>query len=135
MKKSDENEKILARLLTLAHNLWWTWNPRAQALFEELSPLTWAATNHNPVAVLAQCSDGELRAHLGDELFLKRLLAVVTEFEHYMHTRKTAFDQMPEVSSGRKKGGPVAYFCAEYGLHESLPFYSGGLGVLAGDHV
>ena len=135
MKKSAENDLILKRLHTLAYNLWWTWNPRAQALFQELSPLTWESTNHNPVAVLAQCSDVELRANLGGVLFRKRLLAVLDDFENYMHARKTPFGHLAEAAPGKKNPGPVGYFCAEYGLHESLPFYSGGLGVLAGDHV
>lgn len=135
LKKSGGTDKTIERLRTLAYNLWWTWNPRAQALFEELSPLTWESTNHNPVAVLAQCSDVELRAHLGDQEFLKRLLKVLTDFDHYMHARKTDFGQMAGPLLAKLQPAPVAYFCAEYGLHESLPFYSGGLGVLAGDHV
>src|SRR6266852_4680777 len=84
---SRELPAISKRLHTLAHNLWWSWNPRAQAIFQELSPLTWQSSNHNPVAVLSQFSEGELRAHLGDEVFCHRLLAVLDSFEAYMHMK------------------------------------------------
>ena len=116
----------------MAHNLWWSWNPRAQEIFHELSPLTWEATNHNPVAVLAQFSETEFRAHLGDRDFLDRLISVLRSFEEYMRT-KPHFSNKKQ--TGDEKDAPVAYFCAEFGLHECLPFYSGGLGVLAGDHM
>ncbi len=135
MKKSHEVDLIIQRLRVLANNLWWSWNPRAQSLFESISPLTWHSSNHNPIAVLAQCSETELRAHIGDEEFLRKLAPVLDEFDKYMHQRKSAHDLVEHPSPAKKKAGPIAYFCAEYGLHECLPFYSGGLGVLAGDHV
>lgn len=122
---------IIAKLTTLAYNLWWTWNPSAQAIFEELSPLVWESSNHNPVAVLAQCSPMELRAYLGDEEFLGRVLAVLDDFDSYLRNVPDTYR-----SEGKQRAvRPVAYFCAEFGIHECLPFYSGGLGVLAGDHV
>ncbi len=111
----------------LARNLWWSWNPRAQAVFRDFSPLVWEASNHNPVVVLAQHSEAELRAHLGDEVFRSRVEDVLSEFQAYMRDKK--------VSVSEQKKRLVAYFCAEFGVHECLPFYSGGLGVLAGDHV
>ena len=134
-KKSKKKESFVTntvhRLFTLAYNLWWSWNPKAQEIFEELSPLTWEISHHNPVAVLAQLSEAELRARLGDKDFLSRLLPVLHSFDNYMHQKSRSGLQL----NGKKKLGTVAYFCAEFGIHECLPFYSGGLGVLAGDHI
>jgi starch phosphorylase len=130
-KVSEKNITLIAlRLHTLARNLWWSWNPRAQAIFEDLSPLTWEVTNHNPIAVLAQISDTELKARLRDPDFLSRILPVLHSFEAYMQ-RKIVH----RGGTGKKAIQPVAYFCAEFGIHECLPFYSGGLGILAGDHT
>lgn len=119
----------------MSHNLWWSWNPRAQEIFEELSPLIWEASNHNPVAVLSQFSETELRALLGHKEILNKLLPVLHDFEQYLRLKHppSAKRSLPGMQS--KVRGPIAYFCAEFGLHESLPFYSGGLGILAGDHV
>jgi starch phosphorylase len=132
LKNIDNNVKsILKRFDTLAYNLWWSWNPRAQAIFEEFSPLTWEATNHNPIAVRKQFSETELCARLGDKDFLDRLLTVLESFETYMGHKSHILN----TKTGKKISNPIAYFCAEFGIHECLPFYSGGLGVLAGDHV
>ncbi|HEV8537514.1 MAG TPA: DUF3417 domain-containing protein, partial [Bacteroidota bacterium] len=131
MKKKSGNDfsHSIKRLHALAHNVWWSWNPQAQQLFQELSPLIWQSSSHNPVAVLSQFSEGELKARFGDKNFFARVEAILTSFEQYMHAKPS------KRSLKEKKKGLVAYFCAEFGLHECLPFYSGGLGVLAGDHV
>ncbi len=126
-----DSKKIISQLDALAHNLWWSWNPRAQSIFQELSPLIWETSNHNPVAVLTQCSQMELQAYLGDEQFRERVVSVLNDFEAYMHQSPST----GKINSDILKARPVAYFCAEFGIHECLPFYSGGLGVLAGDHV
>jgi starch phosphorylase len=132
LKKTERDVKaILKRFDAMAYNLWWSWNPRAQAIFEEFSPLTWEATNHNPIAVRKQFSETELRARLGDEDFLARLMSVLDSFEAYMDYKP----RFPNINGGKRIHDPIAYFCAEFGIHECLPFYSGGLGVLAGDHV
>lgn len=131
MKLENNLSSILKRLDTLANNLWWSWNPRAQAIFEEFSPLIWEAANHNPVAVRRQFSEGELLARLGDKEFRQRIVSVLHDFEKYMRVKPTVGHRGRE----QKKDDLVAYFCAEFGIHESLPFYSGGLGVLAGDHM
>lgn len=126
---TDSLPNLSRRIHTLARNLWWSWNPSAQAIFAELSPLTWETSCHNPVAVLTQLSEKELCARFGDKDFVSRLLPVLRSFETYMAKKPT------RKICGRKITGPVAYFCAEFGLHECLPFYSGGLGVLAGDYM
>lgn len=135
LKKTDADiGKSVVRLRKMAHNLWWSWNPRAQGIFQDLSPLIWEASNHNPVAVLAQFSESELKALLGDAAIHERLLPVLHDFDTYMRRRPDGFSRTAK-SQTKRGTAPVAYFCAEFGIHESLPFYSGGLGVLAGDHV
>ncbi len=122
--------QLAVRLRQLAYNLWWTWNPDAQLIFQELSPLTWERANHNAVAVLNEVSDSELQARLRDRDFSRIVKHVIGEFDAYMHPKTTwASELIPQFT------GTIAYFSAEFGLHESLPIYSGGLGILAGDHA
>lgn len=118
------------RLNALARNLWWTWNPEAQEIFRSLSPMTWRSSNHNAVAVLAEISEDELLARLYDPELLRKVKHVLEEFDSYCSLKRTWAHRHAESLKG-----PVAYFSAEYGLHESLPIYSGGLGVLSGDHL
>jgi glycogen phosphorylase len=118
------------RLQSLARNLWWTWNPQAQEIFHELSPLVWERSNHSAIEVLREVSHTELSARLHDPDFLKRVHRILEEFESYMES-----DDLWALNHTRKLSQPVAYFSAEFGLHESLPIYSGGLGVLSGDHT
>lgn len=127
---NGNNRSLSERLHTLAFNLWWTWNPQAQEIFRELSPLTWERSIHNAAEVLRQISRQELAARLNDPDFNERVRTVLAEFESYMQDEKTwASHHVPHLR------GPVAYFSAEFGLHESLPIYSGGLGILSGDHT
>jgi starch phosphorylase len=118
------------RLHTLARNLWWTWNPEAQEIFRTLSPLVWTNSNHNAVAVLNEISEDELLVRLHDPDFMRRTKSVLEEFEQYISNKRTWARNHADTLKN-----PVVYFSAEYGLHESLPIYSGGLGVLSGDHL
>jgi glycogen phosphorylase len=118
------------KLHVMAHNLWWTWNPEAHEIFRTLSPMVWRNSNHNAVAVLKEIAEDELLARLHDSDFMKRVKKVLEEFELYLSNKKT---WARKHAAGLKN--PIAYFSAEYGLHESLPIYSGGLGVLSGDHL
>lgn len=127
---ADSSEHLPRRLRSLAYNLWWTWNPEAQAVFRELSPLVWRRSNHNAVAVLREVSETELRSRLRDPEFRNRVTIAVDEFEEYLRNKKTWASK-----HAKKLVRPVAYFSAEFGLHESLRLYSGGLGVLSGDHA
>ena len=111
-------------------NMWWTWNPEAQALFNELSPLIWRHSNHNAVEVMQDISEWELEARLRDHEFSRRAHNVLEEFDSYMAEPST---WAKHHASALKN--PVAYFSAEFGIHESLPIYSGGLGILSGDHT
>jgi len=129
-KPSDSPESLSRRLRSLAYNLWWTWNPEAQAVFRELSPLVWRRSNHNAVAVLREVSEAELQSRLRDPDFNKLVTVAVVEFEAYLRNRKTW-----AARHAKKLKQPVAYFSAEFGIHESIRLYSGGLGVLSGDHT
>jgi glycogen phosphorylase len=127
---NTDHRPIAERLQSLARNLWWTWNPQAQQIFRELSPLAWERSNHSAVDVLHDVSSTELAARLHDSDFQKKVQSVLDDFDSYMEAKETwATRQTARLS------GPVAYFSAEFGLHESLPIYSGGLGVLSGDHT
>ncbi len=122
--------KILADLRALTQNLWWAWNCEAQQLFNELSPQLWQQTNHNPVALLASMSEQEVLARLGDPEFADRVHSTIAQFSSYMNEKNTwAAAHAKNIQSS------VAYFSAEFGFHESLRTYSGGLGILAGDHT
>src|SRR6266852_5535119 len=115
-------------LRTIAGNLWFTWLPGARALFEELDPARFAALGHNPTALLEALSDEELAARATPE-YVKQLERVLARTEAELQ-RSTWWERRAEDARFT-----VAYFSSEFGLDESLPIYSGGLGVLAGDHL
>ncbi|MEO7001471.1 MAG: alpha-glucan family phosphorylase [Ktedonobacterales bacterium] len=120
----------IERLHELAYNLWWTWTPDAQALYETIDPALWARTEHNAVRTLAEADPARLTALADDGAFQARYDTVLAAFDAYMNPQSTWFSaHHPEA-----KGKTIAYFSAEFGLHESLPIYSGGLGILSGDH-
>ena len=120
----------LSRLPELAYNMWWSWHPRATQLFSDLDPLLWENVYHSPVRFLNEVRQSTLDAAAADPAFAARYDAVMLAFDAYLadttHWFNSTYPDLP---------GPVAYFSFEFGLHESLPIYSGGLGVLAGDHV
>ncbi|RME12705.1 MAG: alpha-glucan family phosphorylase, partial [Ardenticatenia bacterium] len=120
----------IERLEELAYNLWWSWHPEAAELFETLDPALWLRVNHNPVKLLRFISQERLNEAAADATYLERYRRVMHAFDAYMNATDTWFARtFPD-----KADKPIAYFSAEFGLHESLPIYSGGLGVLAGDH-
>lgn len=124
----------LEDLRRLSRNLWWSWDREARQLFGELWPAGWESTRHNPVALLAQADHEALEARAADAEYLQRLTATAARFDAYVAATPEE-DASPSGSPGFSRERPIAYFSAEYGLHESLPIYSGGLGVLAGDHL
>ncbi len=121
----------LARLSALAYNLWWAWHPQAQALYRAIDPAVWEATNHNAIRVLTEVAPERLQALAHDKTFLADYDATLAAFDSYMAGGAATWYQR---AHDHQLPGPVAYFSAEFGLHESLPIYSGGLGILAGDH-
>ncbi len=127
----DEAKLLRLKLERLSQNLWWAWHPEVVQVFRSLDPDLWRRCDHNPVAMLKRLSDAVIieRSH---ELELNaRIEGAYRSLETYLTDTRT----WAIAHAGALLARPVAYFSAEFGLHESLPLYSGGLGVLAGDHL
>ena len=122
--------EALTPLLELAQNLWWVWQPDAVELFRRLDRELWEAVHHNPVKLLGTIKQAKLAEAAGDDGYLAHLNRVYDACKR--HVKEPGWFQKRH---GERQGTLVAYFSAEFGLHESLPIYSGGLGVLAGDHL
>ncbi len=120
----------LEKLRELAYNLWFSWNPLAVDLFRRLDIEKWEQVGHNPVVLLAEVSQKRLEQAAHDAGYVAQLRHVAEAFDLYMKGRSWYRDTWP----GHEDEW-IAYFSAEFGLHESLPVYSGGLGMLAGDHL
>jgi len=120
------------RLREMAYNLWWVWNPEAQGLFTHLDPKLWEESGGNPVKMLECVSPERFAEVAGHEGYLGLYERVVREFDEY---QKGKGNGRTDFSPYLKWSSPVAYFSPEIGLHGSIPIYSGGLGVLAGDHL
>src|SRR5438094_196228 len=120
----------LEPLREMSFNLWWTWEPAARRLFRLLDPELWSRTNHNPVRMLQLSRQSRLEELSQDKTFLRELKEVHDAFRDYL-ARK---DTYGKIGAGSAIKNPVAYFSAEFGFHESIPNYSGGLGFLASDH-
>ncbi len=127
---SGGTQVALARLEELAQNLWWSWTPAARLLFETIDPTLWKLSHHNPVKLLHDLKPERMKVLAGDPAFVRQYSAVLKSFDEYLAAQGTwAATQQPQLS-----GKTIAYFSAEFGLHNSIPIYSGGLGILAGDH-
>jgi len=120
----------LAPLLEIANNLWWTWNPAAVELFHRMDPDLWEGVDHNPLSLLGQLSRPKLEALARDDSFTSHMDTMRRKLEEYL-SAPTWYDK----TYGDDDGQHIAYFSAEYGFHECLPIYSGGLGILSGDHL
>jgi len=117
------------RLEELANNLWWSWHPQARALFRALDYPLWHLGGHNPVKELHEISPDRLEAAAKDPAFLSLYDSVMADFDADIKAKNTWFaTKYPEALPG-----PVAYFSMEFAIHNSLPLYAGGLGILAGD--
>ncbi len=123
--------EAIARLEELAYNLWWTWEPEAQALFEAVDAERWERVNHNPVRFLRGVEQEKLNAVAQDEAYLAEYEEVLEAFDAYMADDASTWYSRNHAG---EQESVVAYFSAEFGLHEALPIYSGGLGILSGDH-
>jgi len=123
--------KRLARLSELAYNLWWTWQPEGARVFARLDSDLWQRVGHSPIRLLREISRPRLNHAAKDKEYLALYDRFFSEFDSYMSQTGTWTDQAHPELNGR----PIAYFSMEFGLHETLPIYSGGLGVLAGDHL
>ena len=120
----------LKDLEIIAKNMFWSWHPECVALFERVDNALWTASGHNPVKLLGSVSQHKLEALADNQGFLHQLQKVADRLRAYMDG-PTWFDKV----CGESPKPVIAYFSAEFGLHESLPIYAGGLGILAGDHL
>ncbi|HDN26900.1 MAG TPA: alpha-glucan family phosphorylase, partial [Thioploca sp.] len=121
--------EALKRLEELANNLWYSWNISTRMLFERLDEELWIRVGHNPKLFLRNVDQARLHKATTDPLFLSAYHQALSSYDDYCHAkeRRNGAKQLAEDDL-------IAYFCAEYGFHESVPIYSGGLGILAGDH-
>lgn len=121
----------LAGLEDLSYNMWWSWNPKARALFRKIHEQTWIGVDGNPIRFINTIHQDHLNAAAKNSDVTKLYDDVMQQFNEYM-SGKNSWHQRRKHTDKKQQ---IAYFSAEYGLHESLPIYSGGLGVLAGDHL
>ena len=122
---------IHEKLTELAWNLWWSWQPDVTAIFREIDTALWTQSSHNPLLLLREYPPNKLELRARELVLHSRVNGAYREWQEYMHATDTWGDTHAGVLGFR----PVAYFSAEFGLHESFRIYSGGLGVLAGDHL
>jgi len=122
----------LEPLRELAMNLWWTWNNEAISLFRHLDSDLWEKTYHNPVAMLGRISQEQLETIAKNDVFLAHLDVIYSKFKTYLSS-STWFETFSDDNTLSNLS--IAYFSMEFGLTECMPLYSGGLGVLAGDHL
>ena len=123
--------KNINRLQEIANNLWWSWNSEFLRLFKSIDNDLWETVDKNPVKFLKRVSQERIEMASNDDKFVKEYNKVVKNFDDYMTSKDTWFNKKyPE-----NKNDLIAYFSAEYGLDEILPIYSGGLGILSGDHL
>ncbi len=126
------NPKIpprLKRLQELADNLWYSWDRATRMLFSRLDPHLWEAVGHNPKAFLKRVDESTLLEATEDRVFLATYNSILSTYDSY-HDESSSQNNTERLGAQDQ----VAYFCFEFGFHESLPIYSGGLGILAGDH-
>ena len=121
----------ICRLGELAYNLWWTWNPSAQRLFYRIDYAQWERLNHNPLLFLRSVGRSEINAAVQNPIYLEMYDRVFANFDAYMNSNETWCMEKYEGRCDQQ----WAYFSMEFGVHEILPIYSGGLGVLAGDYL
>ncbi|MDG1874975.1 MAG: alpha-glucan family phosphorylase, partial [Mariniblastus sp.] len=132
--QSSENlktDEVYNKCMALASNLWWSWKPELQHLFRDLDPVRWRQLDHNPIALLNEFTPQRLYERANEMVLFTRINQSYRLLKEYMNSRHT----WAANNAGVLGAKPVAYFSAEFGIHESLPIYSGGLGVLSGDHI
>ena len=123
--------KLYDQLMEIGHNLWWSWQADVAGIFRDLDVDRWREVNHNPVAFLKRLSPERLNERAQTAAIESRVIYAYHRLQEYMQPQRG----WGATHAGPLKVRPVGYFSAEFGLHESLPIYSGGLGVLAGDHL
>jgi starch phosphorylase len=128
---SLQAETLYEKCLALARNLWWSWHPEVINLFRDLDPIRWRQLDHNPIALLAEFTPQRLEERASELVLHSRINHAYRRLKEYVSTTPL----WGRTNAGVLGSKPVAYFSLEFGIHESIPIYSGGLGVLAGDHI
>lgn len=123
--------QLIVRLRELARNLWWTWQPEVVDLFRSLDPDLWESSGHSPIVFLSEIDHDRLKSKAEQMALDSRVDYAFRRLKDYLKNSKS----WGAIYAASLRSRPVAYFSMEFGLHESLPIYSGGLGVLAGDHL
>jgi starch phosphorylase len=124
-------ETLYEKCVALAHNLWWSWQPEVVNLLRDLDPIRWRQLDHNPIALLSEFTPERLELRAAELVLYSRINHAYRLLKEYLSNGQT----WATTHAGVLGSKPVAYFSAEFGIHESVPIYSGGLGVLSGDHV
>jgi starch phosphorylase len=124
-------DTLQSKLKKLTRNLWWTWRPEVRAIFRDLDMEIYRKVHRNPVRVVKEITPAALEKRAEEVDILTRTDRALRQLNEYLNPLTT----WGMVHAGTLLSRPVAYFCAEFGIHESIPIYSGGLGILAGDHL
>jgi starch phosphorylase len=124
-------ETLYDKCTALARNLWWSWQPEVINLFRDLDPIRWRQLDHNPIALLSEFTPERLEMRAAELVLYSRINQAYRRLKEYL-ARTPLWGK---TNTGVLGSRPVAYFSLEFGVHESLPIYSGGLGVLSGDHI
>src|SRR5258705_9827433 len=133
----------LQALERLSWNYWWSWSSDGAGVYRDLDAELWDKCKQNPRSLPSRVSESRLAEMATDPVYVARIRKLAEQFDEYMGSNEPSFQILKsrsEISGLRSQEAitaehPVGYFCAEYGVHNSLPLYSGGLGVLAGDHL
>ncbi|HMB53402.1 MAG TPA: alpha-glucan family phosphorylase [Thermoanaerobaculia bacterium] len=130
-QRDSSQDRVVDKLDTLAANLRWSWKPEVRAIFRSLDPKRWRAVHHNPVALMRSLDRETISERVQDLEMQTRIEQAHRRLQEYLDPDRTwAMNHVGPIMAR-----PVAYFSAEFGIHQSIPIYSGGLGVLAGDHL
>ncbi|HLP31189.1 MAG TPA: DUF3417 domain-containing protein, partial [Geothrix sp.] len=124
-------DKLILKMQKLTQNLWWTWKPEVRTIFRDLDLDLYHKAHQNPMSVLKQISAEQLEKRAADVDVPARVDRALRQLQEYL----TPMTTWGLTHAGAMRSRPIAYFCMEFGVHESLPIYSGGLGILAGDHL
>ncbi|MCP4194919.1 MAG: glycosyltransferase family 1 protein [Planctomycetaceae bacterium] len=125
-------QTLYDKCMALASNMWWAWHPEVVNLFRDLDPIRWRQLDHNPIALLKEFTPARLEARATEMVLYSRIHHAYRQLKAYISSNRPTWATTHAGVLGAK---PVAYFSAEFGIHESVPIYSGGLGVLSGDHI
>src|SRR3954466_14033055 len=125
-------QALYDKCLTLAKNLWWSWHPEVVNLFRDLDPIKWRRVDHNPNVLLAEMTPEQLAERASEMVLYTRINQAHRRLKEYLNNTRNTWGARETGVLGSR---PVAYFSAEFGIHESVPIYSGGLGVLSGEHI